>query len=157
MKYFWIVLNLVLIGLALPGGYVSLSPDKLRHTNPDPILCSTILLITPLFAIWHSRILYPALEVGPAPSPVMEQKSYKMVAGPSASALYFNLDNGCNGYRKCLSAAHLRLSRFLDTRSVRLLCRRIMRGAGPRVPNLSTGNHLRLSRSRASGAHCVPK
>lgn len=69
MKYFWIVLNLVLIGLALPGGYVSLSPDKLRHTNPDPILCSTILLIAPFFAICTVAYSIRRWKSAPLPRP----------------------------------------------------------------------------------------
>jgi len=51
-RYFWITLNSVLIALAFRGGYVSLTPDRLHHTNPGPILCSIILLITPAFVVW---------------------------------------------------------------------------------------------------------
>ena len=43
-RYLWIILNSVLIALALRGGYVSLSPDRLRHANPEPIVCLIILL-----------------------------------------------------------------------------------------------------------------
>ncbi len=52
MKHFWVVLNSVLIALAFREGYLSLTPDRLRHTNPDPVLCLLILLLTPLFALW---------------------------------------------------------------------------------------------------------
>ncbi len=48
----WGIVNLVLIADAFRVGYVSLTPDKLRHTNPDPVLCLIILLVTPPFALW---------------------------------------------------------------------------------------------------------
>ena len=51
MKNIWYVINIALVALALLGGYNSLSPEKLRHTNPDAILCGIILLGTPLFAL----------------------------------------------------------------------------------------------------------
>jgi len=51
MKNVWYGINLALVALALPGGYESLAPEKLRHANPDVIFCSLILVITPLFAI----------------------------------------------------------------------------------------------------------
>lgn len=51
MKYLWVIINLVLVALALRGGYVSLSPEELSHTNPGPIVCLIILLITPVFAM----------------------------------------------------------------------------------------------------------
>ena len=51
MKNIWYVINFALITLALPGGYNSLSPEKLRNKNPDLILCGSILLVTPLFAL----------------------------------------------------------------------------------------------------------
>lgn len=51
MRYFWVMVNSVLITLALRGGYVLLTADRLRHTNPGPLLCLFILLITPLFAV----------------------------------------------------------------------------------------------------------
>jgi hypothetical protein len=37
--------------LALRGGYASLTPDKLRHTNPEPLVCLIVLLGMPVFAI----------------------------------------------------------------------------------------------------------
>jgi tellurite resistance protein TehA-like permease len=51
MKYLWAALNFNLVGLALLGGYNSMNPDELRHTNPDPVLCLIVLLIMPLFAV----------------------------------------------------------------------------------------------------------
>jgi hypothetical protein len=51
MKKIWYVINIALVALALPSGYNSLSPEKLRNTNPDAILCCVILLGTPLFAL----------------------------------------------------------------------------------------------------------
>jgi len=59
----------------LPGGYSSLSAEKLRNKNPDVIFCSLILLVTPLFALWsvnysirrwnHSRLARPSLSRNP--------------------------------------------------------------------------------------------
>jgi hypothetical protein len=51
MRYFWIILNSIAVLLALRGGYASLTPDKLRHTNPEPLLCLLVLLGMPVFAI----------------------------------------------------------------------------------------------------------
>lgn len=51
IRHFWAVLNSLLVALGLSGGYVSLTPDTLRNTNPGPVLCLIILLITPLFVI----------------------------------------------------------------------------------------------------------
>ena len=75
MKNIWYVINIALVALALLGGYRSLSPDKLRNTNPDAILCGLILLVLPLFAIgsvgysirrWnHSRLGRPSLSRNP--------------------------------------------------------------------------------------------
>jgi hypothetical protein len=75
MKNIWYVVNIALVALALPGGYRSLSPEKLRHTNPDAIACCAILLLMPLFAIWsvqysiqrwnHRRLARPSLSRNP--------------------------------------------------------------------------------------------
>src|SRR5580704_1587217 len=75
MKNIWYAINIALVALALPGGYNSLSPEKLRNTNPDAILCGLILLGTPLFAMgsvsysirrWnHSRLARPSLSRNP--------------------------------------------------------------------------------------------
>ena len=75
MKNIWCVINIALVALALPGGYNSLSPEKLRHANPDAILCGLILLVMPLFAIgsvsysirrWnHNRLARPSLSRNP--------------------------------------------------------------------------------------------
>ncbi|MGB2668349.1 MAG: hypothetical protein WAK48_30465 [Candidatus Acidiferrum sp.] len=51
MKNIWYVINIALVALALPGGYDALSPEKLRNTNPEPILWCFILMGTPLFAL----------------------------------------------------------------------------------------------------------
>lgn len=50
-RHLWIILNSVLIALAIRGGYVSLSPERLRHANPEPILCLIIPLVVTLFSI----------------------------------------------------------------------------------------------------------
>ena len=75
MKNIWYVVNIALVALALVGGYESLAPEKLRHTNPDPIGCGLILLVTPLFAMWsvsysilrwnHNRLARPSLSRNP--------------------------------------------------------------------------------------------
>jgi len=75
MKNIWYVINIALVALALPGGYSSLSPEKLRNTNPDAIVCGLILLVMPLLAIgsvgysirrWnHSRLARPSLSRNP--------------------------------------------------------------------------------------------
>jgi hypothetical protein len=51
MKYFWIACNSVGVASALWGGYVSMAPETLRRTNPDPVLCVIILLVMPIFAV----------------------------------------------------------------------------------------------------------
>ena len=75
MKSIWYVINIALVTLAFPGGYNSLSPEKLPNKNPDAIFCGAILLLTPLFAIWsvqysiqrwnHSRLARPTLSRNP--------------------------------------------------------------------------------------------
>lgn len=75
MKNAWYVINIALVTLALPGGYNSLSPEKLRNKNPDLIFCGLILLVTPLFALWsvnysirrwnRSRLARPSLSRNP--------------------------------------------------------------------------------------------
>ena len=75
MKNIWYVINVALVALALLGGYESLAPEKLRHTNPDAIACGLILLIMPLFAIgsvsysirrWnHSSLARPSFSRNP--------------------------------------------------------------------------------------------
>jgi hypothetical protein len=37
MKNIWYVVNIALVALALPGGYSSLSPEKLQNKNPGAI------------------------------------------------------------------------------------------------------------------------
>jgi len=49
MKNIWYVVNIALVTLAFPGGYSSLSPEKLLNKNPDAIFCGVTLLFTPLF------------------------------------------------------------------------------------------------------------
>ncbi|MFI5093481.1 MAG: hypothetical protein ACHQIK_08570 [Candidatus Acidiferrales bacterium] len=75
MKNIWYVINIALVGHALPGGYNSLSPEKLLNKNPDAIFCGLILIVTPLFAMgsvyysirrWnHSRLARPSLSRNP--------------------------------------------------------------------------------------------
>ena len=75
MKNIWYVVNIALVTLAFPGGYSSLSPEKLLNKNPDAIFCGVTLLLTPLFSIgsvgysirrWnHSRLARPTLSRNP--------------------------------------------------------------------------------------------
>lgn len=51
MKLIWYMVNVGLVALGLWSGYVSLEPQKLRHTNPDAIACVAILVTMPLFAL----------------------------------------------------------------------------------------------------------
>lgn len=51
MKHLWRILNIGLVALALFGGYISMSPERLRKTNPDAILCLILLVLMPLFAL----------------------------------------------------------------------------------------------------------
>ncbi len=68
-RYFWATLNSILIAGSFREGYVSLTTDKLRHTNPDPVLCSIILLITPPFAIWAVAYSLRRWKSDPLPRP----------------------------------------------------------------------------------------
>ncbi len=52
MKRIWYVVNAGVVGLALWDGWISTAPERLSHTNPEPILCVIILIIMPLFALW---------------------------------------------------------------------------------------------------------
>jgi hypothetical protein len=75
MKKIWYVINIALVALALPGGYNSLSSERLRHTNPDAIACGSILLLIPVFSVgsvsysirrWnHHRLARPSLSRTP--------------------------------------------------------------------------------------------
>jgi hypothetical protein len=51
MKHIWRISNIVFVVLGLWGGYASMSPQRLRQTNPDGILCLILLVIMPLFAL----------------------------------------------------------------------------------------------------------
>ena len=75
MKTIWYVVNITLVTLAFPGGYNSLSPEKLLNKNPDAVFCGVTLLLMPLFSIgsvgyairrWnHSRLGRPSLSRNP--------------------------------------------------------------------------------------------
>lgn len=64
-EYFWIILNSTVVTLSFAHGYGSMTPDKLRHTNPEPILCLILLLITPLFAV--GSVMYSIVRWKTAP------------------------------------------------------------------------------------------
>ena len=51
MKPIWYIVNVGLVTLGLRGGYVSLQPERLRHTNPDLTFCVIILVTVPLVAL----------------------------------------------------------------------------------------------------------
>ncbi len=48
----WRILNISAVIFSIWGGYVSLSPDRLRNTNPDIIFCSITLVTLSLFTIF---------------------------------------------------------------------------------------------------------
>ena len=48
---FWMILNISFVVLAMWGGYGSLASERLKHTNPDGILCLIILVGMSLFSI----------------------------------------------------------------------------------------------------------
>jgi hypothetical protein len=52
MKLIWILTNIAYLLLAVWGGYRSMSPERLAHTNPEPILCGILLIVMPVFALW---------------------------------------------------------------------------------------------------------
>jgi hypothetical protein len=51
MRYIWYAVNIGSVTLAPWGGYASMAPERLRHTNPDAIACVSILVMMPLFAL----------------------------------------------------------------------------------------------------------
>jgi len=75
MKNIWIAINIGLMGMALRWGFVSISPGKLVHKNPDLIFCGAILVATPIFALLsvnysidrhkHDKIRRPSLSRNP--------------------------------------------------------------------------------------------
>jgi len=85
MKLFWVVINSILIGLALRGGYVSLAPDRLRHTNPGPILCLLLLLIMPLFAVGSVAYSIQRWKSDPLSRPSLDRNPLKWWTDPLQS------------------------------------------------------------------------
>lgn len=47
----WIVFNTVLIPVCIWTGYAEMTPSILQRTNPDTILCISILVLIPIFVI----------------------------------------------------------------------------------------------------------
>lgn len=47
----WKIINIATVAFSLWGGYATLDPKRLAHTNPDFILCLIILGVIPLFSI----------------------------------------------------------------------------------------------------------
>ena len=50
-KPVWYAANILAVLLTPWQGYVSIAPERLRHTNPDAVFCALILLTMPLFSI----------------------------------------------------------------------------------------------------------
>lgn len=69
MKHLWVIFNSALTALALQGGYVSLTPARLTHTNPGPILCLIIVVITPVFAVLIVTYSIQRWKSNPLPRP----------------------------------------------------------------------------------------
>jgi len=51
VRHIWRTSNVALVVLGLWEGYASMSPQQLRQTNPDWILCLIVLVVMPLFSI----------------------------------------------------------------------------------------------------------
>jgi len=65
----WGIVNLTLITLAFLDGYLSLTPGRLRHTNPDAVSCLIILLMMPPFALWAVTYSIKRWKADPLPRP----------------------------------------------------------------------------------------
>jgi tellurite resistance protein TehA-like permease len=85
MKHFWVIFNSALIALALPGGYVSLTPARLSHTNPGPILCLIVLLIMPIFAVSIVAYSIRRWKSGPLPRPSWSRNPIRWWCDPLQS------------------------------------------------------------------------
>ncbi|HUN62901.1 MAG TPA: hypothetical protein VMU53_12960 [Candidatus Sulfotelmatobacter sp.] len=53
MKYVWSTVNISAVLLALCGGYFSLEPGRLRHTNPNAIACAAVLAVSTMFTVGY--------------------------------------------------------------------------------------------------------
>ena len=51
MNYVWSIVNVLLVVGSLWDGYTSLDPEKLHHSNPDAIFCTSIFVLTLIFPI----------------------------------------------------------------------------------------------------------
>lgn len=51
MKRIWSVVNTALCVTGAFGAYRSMEPTRLRHSNPDAILCAILVLTLPLFSL----------------------------------------------------------------------------------------------------------
>lgn len=51
MNRIWEIANTGFVMLGLWNGYKTTSPETLRHTNPDTILCGILLVVMPAFAL----------------------------------------------------------------------------------------------------------
>ena len=85
MRYFWIILNLTLVALAIWGGYNSMTPDRLRQTNPDPVACLIILLATPLFAVWIVKYSIRRWKSDPLSRPSLDRNPLRWWTDPLQS------------------------------------------------------------------------
>lgn len=85
MRYFWIILNSIAVLLALRGGYASLTPDRLRHTNPDPVVCFIVLLGMPVFAILSVGYALRRSKTDPLPRPSWSRNPFNWWGDPLQS------------------------------------------------------------------------
>jgi len=143
MKYFWCVLNFTLLGLGLLGGYNSMNQEKLRHINPDPILCLVVLLIMPLFALGSVTYAIRRWKRDVLDRPSWTRNPFNWWGDPLAVALCSYELYGCDGHWECCPASRLRISWFLGLRSVRLLCDWTISGTDSGISDLSTTHRLR--------------
>lgn len=152
MKYFWIVLNLTLVGLAFWGGYNSMTPDKLSHTNPDPLACLLILLTTPFLAIGSAMYSITRCKAAPLSRPSWNRNPLNWGRDPLQSLFFLHMCICGNGYWKCGPSSSLRLSRVLDRGSVLFLRHRTIGWTGCRVSEIS---RIHLKSHHGTGAHII--
>jgi len=85
MKYFWIVLNSTAVALSLLGGYKSMAPERLRHTNPDAFACLAVLIGMPVFAILSVGYSIDRWEKSPLQRPSWNRNPFNWWGDPLQS------------------------------------------------------------------------
>jgi hypothetical protein len=73
LKTIWTALNISLLALSMRQGYASLAPEKLRHVNPDAVLCGVILLTLPFFSLGTVRYSVRRWNVGQLRRPSIDR------------------------------------------------------------------------------------